>query len=305
MRVHGHELTYPRVVLLAVLLVTLTTLAVAVGTSSAAYGSYNYDWDGTSDVRSVAADAGADVDIVRAEAGYRRADADSATAFVLEPTSAYSESESAAVASFLDRGGTVVVAAEGDGEGNRLLAALGVESRFDGRSLRDEQRFYRSPALPIGSPVSETAATSGVSGVTLNHGTVVNASESGTALVNSSAFSYLDANANGEVRADPSRLQQLVENLVRNAVEHGGDDVTVTIGETDDGDGFYIADDGTGIPETMRAQVFQNGFSTIADGTGFGLAIVKEIADAHGWTMEVTESQSGGARFEITGVERR
>ena len=109
----------------------------------------------------------------------------------------------------------------------------------------------------------------------------------------------------GEVRADPSRLQQLVENLVRNAIEHGGDDVTVTIGETDDGDGFYIADDGTGIPETMRAQVFRNGFSTIADGTGFGLAIVKEIADAHGWTIEVTESQSGGARFEITGVERR
>ena len=219
MRVRGHELTYPRVVLLAVLLVTLTTLAVAVGTSSAAYGSYNYDWDGTSDVRSVAADAGADVDIVRAEAGYRRADADSATAFVLEPTSAYSESESAAVASFLDRGGTVVVAAESDGEANRLLAALGVESRFDGRSLRDEQRFYRSPALPIGAPVSETAATSDVSGVTLNHGTVVNASESGTALVNSSAFSYLDANANGEL--DPGEPIRERPIAVREAVGNG------------------------------------------------------------------------------------
>lgn len=206
MRVRGYALTYPRVVFVAVLLVTLTTMAVAVGTSSAAYGSYNYDWDGTSDMRSVAADAGADVEIVRSDAGYQQADAGSATAFVLEPTETYSDAESDEVASFLDRGGTVVVAAEGDGEANRLLAVLGVESRFDGRPLRDEQRFYGSPALPIGAPVREASATSNVTRVTLNHGTAVNASERGTVLVNSSAFSYLDANANGELDpAEPIR----------------------------------------------------------------------------------------------------
>lgn len=109
----------------------------------------------------------------------------------------------------------------------------------------------------------------------------------------------------GEIRADTSRLQQLVENLIRNAIEHGGDEVTVTIGETDDGDGFYVADDGPGIPDSIQEQVFQNGFSTISDGTGFGLAIVSEVAEAHGWTVDVTESQDGGARFEITGVNRR
>lgn len=109
----------------------------------------------------------------------------------------------------------------------------------------------------------------------------------------------------GEVSADPSRLKQLVENLVRNAIEHGGDDVTVTIGETDNSNGFYIADDGPGIPESIQDQVFQNGFSTVSEGTGFGLAIVSEIADAHGWKIEVTESQSGGARFDVTGVSRR
>lgn len=109
----------------------------------------------------------------------------------------------------------------------------------------------------------------------------------------------------GEIRADTSRLQQLVENLIRNAIEHGGDEVTVTIGETDDGDGFYVADDGAGIPDSIQEQVFQNGFSTISDGTGLGLAIVSEVAEAHGWTVDVTESQDGGARFEITGVDRR
>ena len=219
MRIRGYELTYPRAVLVAVLLVTVTTVAVAAGTSSAAYGSYNYDWDGTSEIRSIAADAGSDVEIVRDSAAYRQANAESATAFVLEPTEAYSDTEAAAVASFLDRGGTVVVAAEGDGEANRLLRALDVESRFDGRPLRDEQRFYRSPALPIGAPVRESAATSNVSGVTLNHGTAVNASEGGTVLVNSSAFSYLDANANGEL--DPAEPIQERPIVVREDVSNG------------------------------------------------------------------------------------
>lgn len=109
----------------------------------------------------------------------------------------------------------------------------------------------------------------------------------------------------GEVRADASRLQQLVENLIRNAIEHGGEDVTVTIGETDDGNGFYVADNGTGIPDPIRDRVFRNGFSTASDGTGFGLAIVSGVADAHGWELEATESRDGGARFEITGVDRR
>lgn len=219
MRVRGYELTYPRIVFVAVLLVTLTTLGVAVGTSSAAYGSYNYEWDGTSDVRTVAGDAGADVEIVRATSGYQQADAESTTAFILEPTEAYSGAEANAVASFLDRGGTVVVAAEGDGEANRLLTELGVDSRFDGRALRDEQRYYRSPALPVAAPVRETAATSNVSQVTLNHGTAVTASANATPLVNSSVFSYLDANANGEL--DPAEPIQQRPVVVREDVENG------------------------------------------------------------------------------------
>lgn len=219
MRVRGYEITYPRVIFAAVLLVTLTTTVVAVGTSSAAYGSYNYDWDGTSDLRTVAADADTDVDIVRSTAGYERADAERATALVLEPTEPYSEAEAQTVATFLDRGGTVVVAAEGDGEANRLLADIGVDSQFDGRRLRDEQRHYRSPALPIGSPVSEGPTTSNVSQVTLNHGTAVTASDRATALVNSSAFSYLDANANGEL--DPEEPIREYPIAVREDVGNG------------------------------------------------------------------------------------
>lgn len=44
-------------------------------------------------------------------------------------------------------------------------------------------------------------------------------------------------------------------------------------------------------------------YLTSEEGTGFGPAIVKQVADAHGWTIRVTDSSEGGPRFEITGVE--
>jgi len=103
------------------------------------------------------------------------------------------------------------------------------------------------------------------------------------------------------IYADESRLKQLFENLVRNAVEHGSDDVTVTVGELEDG--FYVEDDGPGIPESEREKVFDAGYSTDEDGTGFGLSIVEKVVDAHNWEIYVTEGSDSGARFVITGVE--
>ncbi|MDZ5812030.1 ATP-binding protein [Halorubrum sp. AD140] len=102
------------------------------------------------------------------------------------------------------------------------------------------------------------------------------------------------------VRADRSRLRQAIENLVRNAVEHAGEDVTVTVGDVDGG--FFVADDGPGIPAADREVVFETGYSTGEDGTGFGLAIVESVAVAHGWDVRVTDADGGGARFEFTGV---
>jgi signal transduction histidine kinase len=90
--------------------------------------------------------------------------------------------------------------------------------------------------------------------------------------------------------------------LFRNAVEHGGSNVTIRVGALADGAGFYVADDGVGIPESDRDVVFEYGYTTAEDGTGFGMAIVKEIVDAHGWEIRVTEEADGGTCFEITGV---
>lgn len=109
------------------------------------------------------------------------------------------------------------------------------------------------------------------------------------------------SNIDRMVQADKSRLQQLLENIIRNAIEHGGTEVTVSVGELSDG--FYIEDDGPGIPENEYEEVFEMGHSTTNEGTGFGMSIVKQVANAHGWHVSVTESSNGGTRFEITGVE--
>jgi signal transduction histidine kinase len=141
------------------------------------------------------------------------------------------------------------------------------------------------------------------------------------------------------VLADGPLLRQLFENLLRNSVEHGstssrpeaddsvehsstgswdsknrGDSVEHGVPESDQGggvtvrvgglpDGFYVEDDGPGIDPGDREEVFDAGYTTSRSGTGLGLNIVAEIASAHGWTVEVTESEAGGARFEFSGVE--
>lgn len=104
------------------------------------------------------------------------------------------------------------------------------------------------------------------------------------------------------VIGDRSRLSQLVENLIRNSAEHSPSPVTITVGQYSDG--FYIADNGPGIDEDNRESVFDPGYTTTDEGTGFGLAIVKRIAEAHGWEVTVTGSDSNGARFEFATEER-
>ncbi|WP_339105677.1 HAMP domain-containing sensor histidine kinase [Haloterrigena salinisoli] len=116
------------------------------------------------------------------------------------------------------------------------------------------------------------------------------------------------------LQVDPLRAKQLFENLFRNAVEHGStspasqaqqdslehgrDDVTIRVGPCSGG--FFVEDDGPGIPEGERERILEQGYSTSEEGSGLGLAIVRAIADAHGWSVTVTESETGGARFEFT-----
>ena len=105
------------------------------------------------------------------------------------------------------------------------------------------------------------------------------------------------------IDADASRLQQIFENLFRNANEHGPDDVTVRVGLLPEEQGFYVADDGPGIPPEQRNEVFEAEYSTKHDGTGFGLATISQIVDAHDWEIRITESGDDGTRFELYNIE--
>lgn len=112
----------------------------------------------------------------------------------------------------------------------------------------------------------------------------------------------LEVESNDEllIRSNRSMLKELFTNLFTNAIEHNSSPVTVTVGSL--ANGFYVSDDGNGIPESDRSSAFELGHSTRSDGTGIGLAIVTQVADIHGWTISITESTDGGARFEITDV---
>jgi PAS domain S-box-containing protein len=91
--------------------------------------------------------------------------------------------------------------------------------------------------------------------------------------------------------ADRSRLRQLFENLYRNAIQHGGDEVTVRVIDT--ASGFAVVDDGPGFGD---ANPFAWGYSGDG-GQGAGLGIVRRIAEAHGW--EIVAEDDGGARVEV------
>lgn len=105
------------------------------------------------------------------------------------------------------------------------------------------------------------------------------------------------------ILADESLLSLLFENLFRNAITHVGSSVEVRVGVLEDPPGFYVADNGSGIPSEYRETVFERGYSTDDQGTGLGLYIIENIVDSHGWGITATESAQGGARFAITGLE--
>ncbi|APX97257.1 hypothetical protein BB347_11870 [Natronorubrum daqingense] len=93
----------------------------------------------------------------------------------------------------------------------------------------------------------------------------------------------------------------MFENLFRNAVEHGGQGVTIWVGTTDDG--VYVEDDGPGIPASQREKLQANEAGAEASIDGIGLAIVRAIVTAHDWSFSLEEGREGGTRVEITGID--
>ena len=114
----------------------------------------------------------------------------------------------------------------------------------------------------------------------------------------------LELSIDQTIEADETYVRHLFRNLFENAVKHGGSDVTVSVGELSTG--FYVSDDGSGIPSADRESVFETGFTTTGNrgGMGLGLTFVHEMAKVYEWSCSATESEAGGAQFEFENVTK-
>jgi signal transduction histidine kinase len=106
--------------------------------------------------------------------------------------------------------------------------------------------------------------------------------------------------------ADPDKIDQVLGNLLENAVRHGEGTVTIEVAPApargdDEGTAVTVSDEGTGIPEESMCRVFTRFWrGSKRGGTGLGLYIVKGIVEAHGGTITVGRAAAGGAEFRFT-----
>ena len=181
--------SYPRLLLVGLVLVAAVAVVLVGTASTAAFSPHNTDWDGTSGFEELAVDSG-DGAVISSTDQYESAEPSSTTAVVIAPQSSYDSPEAERVQSFVEDGGTLVVADDGEA-GNALLSDVGATARFDGAMLRDRERNFRQSSFPVANTVSEQPTTQNVDQLTLNNGTVVEPNGA-TPVVASSPFSYLD-----------------------------------------------------------------------------------------------------------------
>ncbi|MBK7642850.1 MAG: PAS domain S-box protein [Planctomycetes bacterium] len=110
--------------------------------------------------------------------------------------------------------------------------------------------------------------------------------------------------ASGKVTfaGDAHHLEEVLSNLIRNAVEAKGLGAKVTLTARNDGPGWVcilVDDDGPGIPHDLRPNLFRPFTTTKRKGTGLGLAICKKIVEEHGGTIRIEDAPTGGARFAL------
>jgi hypothetical protein len=208
--------TYARVALVVLGGVLALTLFVAASSSTASFSAYNSAWDGASALRDIASASGADVVVeTEVEQAYAR---DTSIAFVLSPDSAYADEEIETIRRFVEAGGTLVVADDFGSHSNALLAGIGARTRIDGRLLRDERAYYRSPNLTRVTGVENASLLDDDRTLVLNHGTALRPNGA-TVLATSSGYSYLDGNRNYEL--DESEVMRSRPVVVRETLGEG------------------------------------------------------------------------------------
>jgi hypothetical protein len=210
-------------VALALALVTTTVWSTSI--SAAAFGAYNPGWDGTSELRAEAGAGPGPSAVAPRTAAYDDVSPDGTVAVVLSPDEPYTDAEAARLRAFVRGGGTLVVAEDFGPHSNALLRRIGASTRVDGRLVRDERYYARSPNFTVATGVTQSPLTDGVDRLTLNHGTVLRPNGA-RVLVETSRFAYVDANGNASLDASESMRQYPVV-----TVESLGEGRAVVLGD--------------------------------------------------------------------------
>ncbi|NUE03533.1 DUF4350 domain-containing protein [Halorubraceae archaeon YAN] len=216
--------SYPKLLLAALTIALVLTAIVLMSMTTAGFGAYNPGWDGTSEFRELADDR-SELTVGTTAGHYGTLEADTATAIVMAPESEYDETETDQVRTFVEDGGTLVVADSFGPHGNQLLADVGANARFDGALLRDEQHYFRSPAMPVANNVDSHPTVRNVDQLTLNYGTAIE-SNGAIPIVTTSSFGYLDRDGSGSLSDD-----ETIGNHSVVTVESVGDGTVIAIGD--------------------------------------------------------------------------
>jgi signal transduction histidine kinase len=116
-------------------------------------------------------------------------------------------------------------------------------------------------------------------------------------LKDSLSFRVLEPLPRTEGWFDATQIEQVLINLIKNAIESGSpeDEVTIAVRERPDGTMIEVADRGSGLAEEVLRDALLPFYSTKPKGTGLGLTLCREIVDAHGGRLSIANREDGGA----------